>query len=337
MKNNFVLAMFVIFLGIVPTLALIFCCWYCCRDRRQRQQLWAKIQRAPKLSLPYVFLTAVFVKISSALRRLFNTETDSKLKQSTGIQHSVTTALPKVPVEAGTTEMQLPIVMKREELERICSSARIDSLLLSSDDPGEKPTKMKKKGKTRDIHVEVITIETSTKSKLKSFGVASERLITERVEISPVSSAQVRSASSSPKLMRRVDDTKLSMERLKNDNPIRDFGIWVKDQVNLKLPALSFKRSASTTSDQSGPSTTDSALTEPSSPFFPKNSTVPSSPEIQVLVTNVDQINNSPPPPPLSKPQTAIAKPSSAKSLTKPSLPPPPPPPPPPSISFSLV
>ncbi|XP_032793698.2 mucin-5AC [Daphnia magna] len=51
-RNGFVVAMFIIFLGIFPIMALAFCCWYCCRDRQQRTQLWAKIMGGPKLSLP---------------------------------------------------------------------------------------------------------------------------------------------------------------------------------------------------------------------------------------------------------------------------------------------
>ena len=337
--------MFVIFLGIVPTLALVFCCWYCCRDRRQRQQLWAKIQGAPKLSLPYVFLSVLFDKLLTMMRQWFYLgKKKLGLSLETKPSSMASTLFEPVQVDASRAEnAQTPIIkIDQRKLETLCSPKRTNDLLLCSDDPQGESKKNKGKGKSKEVRVEIVTIQPEVKSKVKSFGVASERLITERIDISPINSPEVRSASSSPKLMRRIDQTKLSAERLE-PGPIRDFRLWVKDQVHLKLPSFSFKRSVSTGSNQSGPSTAESALTEPSSPFHPNNSTA------QLCVTSNDQqqdialpfyssTQNLLFPIVPAETSTALAKPS--HSITKPSLPPPPPPPMPPqsvpSFSFSL-
>jgi len=246
------------------------------------------------------------------------------------------------PVQVEAEHVQAPIIkIDERKLETLCSPTRTNDLLLCSDDPQGESKKNKGKGKSKEVRVEIVTIQPEMKSKVKSSGVASERLITERIEISPINSPEVRSASCSPKLMQRIDQTKLSAERLE-PGPIRDFRLWVKDQVHLKLPSFSFKRSVSIGSNQSGPSTAESALTEPSSPFHPNNSTS------LFCVTSNDQQQDFHPLPSYSSTQnplfpilpaetsTALAKPS--HSITKPSLPPPPPPMPPqsvPSFSFS--
>ncbi len=80
---------------------------------------------------------------------------------------------------------------------------------------------------------------------MKSFSVASERLIIEHIDISPVTTPEVQSASASPKFPRRVNDPG-------SPKPKRDFRNWVKDQVHLKIPSL--KRSASDGGSHSGAS-----------------------------------------------------------------------------------
>ena len=282
------------------------------------------------------------------VRRLLNAGTTKlPLSEETKPSSVTSTLFEPIRVEA----VQAPIVETKErKFEILYSPERSNDLLLCSDDPIGESKKKKGKSKSKDVHVEIVTIQPEIKSKVKSFGVASERLITERIEISPINSPEVRSASCSPKLMRRVEKTKLSEERLEPGS-IRDFRLWVKDQVHLKLPSFSFKRSVSTGSNQSAPSTAESALTEPSSPFNINNS------PLKLCLTSNDQpedmtsfpLSSSSPSSsqnslyPIVHAETlsAVAKPS--HSITKPSLPPPPPPPPPlqlpqsrPSFSFSL-
>jgi hypothetical protein len=220
-RNGFVVAMFIIFLGIFPFLALAFCCWYCCRDRHQRMQLWAKIMGGPKLSLPYVFISSVMGKIRKLVHRWLKTAAQPS---------------PYCPPPAAGCESIDSVSIEKQRPD-IHYPRRAEERLQNADDPsqGAKEKKVKKE-KSRDIRVEVITVQSTPKVKVKSFGVASERLITEHIDISPVSTPEVRSASASPKFPRRVNDPG-------SPKPKRDFRNWVKDQVHLKIP--SFKRSAS--------------------------------------------------------------------------------------------
>jgi hypothetical protein len=216
-RNGFVVAMFIIFLGIFPIMALAFCCWYCCRDRHQRMQLWAKILGAPKLSLPYVFISSIVKKFQKLVHRWLKTA--MRPSKSAADCESIDS----VSIEKHRQDIQYP--------------ARAEERLQNADDLLH-GAKEKKQVKGQDIRLEVITVQSSPKVKVKSFGVASERLITEHIDISPISSPEVRSASLSPKFARRVNDPK-SLKR----EPKRDFRNWVKDQVHLKFP--SFKRSVS--------------------------------------------------------------------------------------------
>lgn len=125
---------------------------------------------------------------------------------------------------------------------------RVDERFQNADDPstGAKKKKTPQEGKGREIRLEVITIQSSPKAKVKSFGVASECLVTEHVDISPVNSPEIRSASPSPKLFRR---TKANQLAVKHESK-KDFRDWVKDQVHLKIASL--KRSISGSGSTSG-------------------------------------------------------------------------------------
>ena len=280
-RNKFVMAMFIIFLGIVPVVALIFCWWYFCRDRRQRSQLWAKIQGGPKLSLPCVpFVSILWAKLSSILLGRNNRPKQTKILPIAAVQ---------LPPAVETKEQ---ILLKEPILPCL---QKADERLQTSDDPGrgaaegtDKPSGSKSK-KGKDIRIEVVTVQweqSEPRSKLKSFGVASERLITERVDISPVSSPEVRSANSSPKFSRRFNE------------PMKEVRSWVKDRVHLKLPLL--KRSASGGDPHSSASPSPAEpYPESSSPFAPAGSRPPPPPPLAKSPAN------PPPPPPPPPPSSS--------------------------------
>lgn len=268
--------MFIIFLGIFPALTLGFCCWYCCRDRHQRRQLWAKIIGGPKLSLPYVFISNVANKIISLLRR------PPRMAQISETGKSVTT--------------DTVLSVKRCYQNPKCEKDRFQN----ADDPthvGAKP----KQQKGREIRLEVITVQSSPKIKLKSYGVASDRLITEHVDISPLSSPEVRSASPSPKLFRKAKDHSVAKQST------NDFRNWLKDNVRLKLP--SFKKDY----EQSGVDRTHDSI-QPQS-----NSSTP-----QLYLTSVDTCTSVPLDSQSSCVCPATSKNSPSPVRSRPSLPPPP-------------
>ena len=289
-RNGFVVAMFIIFLGIFPTLALAFCCWYCCRDRHQRTQLWAKILGGPKLSLPYVSISSVTDKAISLI--------SGWLKK---------TARPSPPLPK--CESIGAVLMEKRS-----PPYRAEERFQNADDPSL-GAKEKKPKKGRDIRLEVITVTSSPKSKVKSFGVASERLITEHVDISPVSSPEVRSASPSPKFARRLVGSDPPVK------PKKDFRDWVKDQVHLKIAA--FKRSVS-----DSPSSADVGSATAAMESLDLSGSLP-----HLVVTPADQPTSSEP-----IPSENLDPPPTAEQMSAPAMSPkvtrsPPPPPPPFAIS----
>lgn len=189
---------------------------------------------------------------------------------------------------------------------------KIDERHQTSDDPGAEEKKSRKKGK--DIRVEIVTIQSEPKTKLKSFGVASERLITERIEISPLSTPEVHSPSASPKLARRAHDQ------------MKDVRLWVKDHVHhLKIPSFS-KRSGGGSGSLSGPSSAEPRL---EAPIFGPVSSLPSTPSPHPYPDPMTLIpaRSAPLPPPFSSKPKLILDPTTQNSANA-SLPPPPPPPP---------
>lgn len=283
-------------------MALAFCCWYCCRDRQQRTQLWAKILGGPKLSLPYVFNSSAVRKICAISRRWFVTKT---LPPTFSIP-------PKSVVNRESV-----VIVSIEKRSADIFAKRAEEQLQTADDPSHgAKEKNAKQGKSRDICLEVITVQSSPKMKVKSYGVASERLITEHVDISPASSPEIRSASSSPKFGRRVNESDSSKQE-----PKRDLRDWVKDQVYLKFPYLmrSINRDATAprTSHYLGPTATDPVETSPSLPqlvITPANAT-----HDALLPTENPEVSASP--------KTVQIPLLGSPKLKRPPLPPPSPPP----------
>jgi hypothetical protein len=188
-------------------------------------QLWAKILGGSKLSLPYVFISSIEKKIRNCVHRWFKRVTQPSQYCSPSKSTADCESITAVSIKKHRQDIHYP--------------ERAEERLQNADDPSHGAKEKKhKQGKSRNVRLEVITVQSSSKVKVKSFGVASERLITEHIDISPVSSPEVRSASSSPKFSRRVNDPSSSKRE-----PKRDFRNWVKDQVHLKFP--SFKRSVS--------------------------------------------------------------------------------------------
>lgn len=309
-RNSFVVAMFIFFLGIFPILALAFCCWYCCRDRHQRTQLWAKILGGPKLSLPYVFTlpSSIANQIVSLARRWLKKATRPSPTPLSAKSVAECESIGTVLMEKSSLDIRLP--------------GRAEERLQNADDPSH-GAKEKKPKKGREIRLEVITVTSSPKAKLKSFGVASERLITEHVDISPVSSPEVRSASPSPKFARRLaNDPSVKRE------PKKDFRDWVKDQVHLKIAA--FKRNVS----GDGPSSPDVGVATAAIEALDLSESVP-----HLVVTPADQNPPRPnipsqPIPPTEYPDspTSSAAEQMAASANLPKLVRSPPPPPPPFV-----
>lgn len=214
-------------------------------------------------------------------------------------------------------ELLIPAVENLSLLNR----ERIDERHQTSDDPGAEEKKSKKKGK--DIRVEIVTIQSEPKTKLKSFGVASERLITERIEISPMSTPEVSSPSASPKLTRKAHD------------PMKDVRLWVKDHVHhLKIPSFN-KRSGGGSGSLSGPSSAEPKL---EAPIFGPVSSLPSTPSPYNYPDPMTLIpaRLAPPPPPFSSKPKLIPD-HTTQNPANATLPPPPPPPPPISSKPKMI
>ena len=319
-RNLFVTAMFIIFLGIVPILAILFCCWYFCRDRRQREQLWAKIQGAPKLSLPCVlstcssvlssfisFFVGPFSRLTLWLKRMKQRPVHQCVDQSAASTSAVaekskntmdandifvissvqrvgsrpkklvfTSALPGVKVVSnlacssnGTGQTlqdpaeHSPIVTTARNLPTF--SKRADECLQNSDDRNrgtEQSKKQKSKTKKVEITEEVISVQLipkPMKGKTRSFGVASDRLITEMIEITPLASPEVqrkiRTPSPTPSRLEKTRGDESPSSFSDGEMKKRDFGVWIKEKVNLKLP---LRR------NYGGASSDDSLLSTPS-------------------------------------------------------------------------
>lgn len=303
--------MFIIFLGIFPIMALAFCCWYCCRDRQQRTQLWAKIMGGPKLSLPYVFISSIVKKICTFIRNRFISKTLQPIFRT--------------PSASVANRKSVDIISIEKNCVDINYAKRAEEQLQNADDPshGAKEKKVKER-KKKDIHLEVITVQSSPKMKVKSFGVASERLITEHVDISPISSPEIRSASCSPKFSRRANESSSSKRE-----PKRDFRDWVKDRVHLKLPNFMRSFSRDGTVPKADPCL-EGVATDPVE-------TIPSLP--QLLITPAEATPNSPIP--VQDPEVSASsdEPSApllgSPKLRRPPLPPPLPPPMPPKLVFN--
>lgn len=305
-------AMFIIFLGIVPILALLFCCWYFCRDRRQRLQIWRKIRGEPKLSLPCVFISALSDKLISLLYKKVKGIRQDPVPPTLPSDNEIPAVHPHIP------SFPVSILVKNETHENFRPSRRVmNETFQTSDDAEAEDRKTKRKG--RQVQVPVVTIQTEPKTKLKSFGVASERLIMERVEISPVSSPEVRSVSSSPKLTRKPNET------------LHDMRLWVKDHVSFKLPSLSRNRDGGRPAGSSSlqeslmPSGSITPCSTPTSPigsselpspslpikplFLPNSQTLSANAAQYPIIPLPNSAMSSPPPPPPPLPPSSSSKP----------------------------
>lgn len=159
-----------------------------------------------------------------------------------------------------------------------------------------------------------VTIQSSPKTTLKTFGVASELLIVQKVEISP--SVARRSKSDTPGESGTGSGTESGPQRGKR---LKDIRTWMKDRLHLQIPSLKRSFSNSNTSTPSSSTSMLSFSTPLSSPLSPPS------------------LLNPPPPPPSQSTKTTLTpqspplrsvKPSALtlKSVNKMTVPPPSPP-----------
>ena len=227
-KKSYVVGLLVFFLVIVPIAVMIFLCWYCfCRDRHQRSMFWAKIHGPSKQSLPCVHPSAFqFPKVLPPPHPPHPSWIPSLKSVSFPQPHPARLSHPRHP--SGP------------------SIASLESRLLNES-----------MQKSDDVHEEVLTVKSLPRKKLKSFGVASERLITQIIEISP--------AASPPILL--TPSPKASSKNPLGEAPgKRDFRTWMKDRLHLQLPSL---RGSASSSTSPSPCTPPSGYTDDGDPGSP--------------------------------------------------------------------
>ena len=161
------------------------------------------------------------------------------------------------------------------------------------------------------LGVPQVLVQSSPKTKLKTFGVASELLIVQKVEISP----------SLPR-RNKSDDTSGASQNgsgLQGEKRLKDIRTWMKDRLHLKIPSL--KRSFSNSTPT--PSSSSTTL----SPFYtPLSSPLAFTPPPPPPQAASPLLTPPPPPPQAAKPFLTPTPPP--PQAAKPFLTPPPPPPP---------